>query len=57
MWKKKNEIDENLLDRMKVGLGKRLQLSEMLMLEKSIKDECNIQMGMGYMPKGFKSTF
>ncbi len=42
MWKKKNEIDENILDRMKVGLGKRLRLSEMLVLEKSIKDECNI---------------
>jgi hypothetical protein len=42
MWKKKNDIDENLLERMKVGLGKRLHLSEMLVLEKNIKDECNI---------------
>ena len=40
MWKSTNDIEEYLLDRMKIGLGKRLQLDEMLFLMKNIKEEC-----------------
>ena len=40
---------------MKVGLGKRLILKEMILLAKLTKQECVSQMGMGYMPVGTKA--
>jgi hypothetical protein len=37
---------------MKVGLGKRLNLKEIMLLAKLTKLECVSQMGIGYMPVG-----
>ena len=50
MWKRMNQIDPDQQERMKVGLGKRLNLQEMLMLHKMTKEECVTQMGMNFMP-------
>ena len=55
MWKKVNQIDPEQQERMKVGLGKRLNLKEILLLSKWTKQECVTQMGMGYMPIGTKA--
>ena len=55
MWKKVNQIDPDQHERMKVGLGKRLNLKEMLMLQKMTKVECVAQMNLVYMPVGTKA--
>ena len=50
-----SQIDPEQQERMKVGLGKRLNLKEILLLSKWTKQECVTQMGMGYMPIGTKA--
>ena len=54
MWKKINTIDGDQQERMKVGLGKRLDLKEMMGLMKGMKEESVKQMGMQYMGVGSK---
>jgi hypothetical protein len=44
------------LERRKVGLGKRMNLKEMLRLQKSTKQECIKQMGLGFLPRGTKAS-
>ena len=55
MWKKINTIDGDQQERMKVGLGKRLDLKEMMGLMKGMKEESVKQMGMQYMGVGSKA--
>ena len=65
IWDKEKEIKEKEaqsfgklvgeFERRRVGLGKRLTMTEMLRLQKNTKLECIRQMGMGFLPKGTKA--
>lgn len=46
MWRRANQIEDKEVERMRVGLGKRLTMLEMINLHKEVQKQAVAQMGM-----------